>query len=312
MAEQFMESDSDKATEDVVDISDDDTVAPDEEMIADRLNNDKKEQPSFSEKVRGKPRAKLFDQGDLFGALDDTKLLGRNIGYKTLLAKVIGLWNPKGDFELIEIGEGFFIAKFYLDEDLRYVLEEGPWMIFGHYLTMRRWRPDFWPSETVIDTTAAWIRFLELAVEYYNEIVLLALGNLVGRALKVDNKRISLQEENLLVRQRGPIRKFLPPLALGKCNASNRNTGSRIAALENEVVDVPDRGQSSHTNSAHDGSNEEDDMGDQEMSDRHICSSTSSNHRTRDPPNSQVSKRSCPGDPAETTLEKESPLIFFV
>lgn len=190
MEEQALGNDSDKETEGAVEISDDEIELPEEKEMADQP----KEHLSFSDKVRGKPRAKVFDQGDRFGALDDNegliqvftkdswpairtspklrealhdkwkdclvvKLLGRNIVYKTLHAKVVGLWNPKGDFELIELGEGFFIAKFYLDEDLRYVLEEGPWVIFGHYLTVRRWRPDFRPSEAVIDSTAAWIRF---------------------------------------------------------------------------------------------------------------------------------------------------------
>lgn len=42
-------------------------------LIAGCMNEAEKVQPSFSDKVRGKPRAKTFGQEDLFGALDDNE-----------------------------------------------------------------------------------------------------------------------------------------------------------------------------------------------------------------------------------------------
>ncbi|OMP01262.1 hypothetical protein CCACVL1_03127 [Corchorus capsularis] len=147
--------------------------------------------PSFRDMVRGENRAKTFDEEDIFGALNNNdgllevstvdswpaiktspkmkqflhhkwrnclivKLLGRNIGYKTLQVKVTSLWKPRGHLELIELGEGYFVAKFSLEEDLQFALAE------------------------------AWVRFPELPTEYYDERFLLALGNTIGRAIKVD------------------------------------------------------------------------------------------------------------------------------
>ncbi|OMO51807.1 reverse transcriptase [Corchorus capsularis] len=71
------------------------------------------------------------------------KPLGRNISYNVLCDRLHKLWCPKGDWDLIDVGHGFCIAKFSSLEDLRYVMDEGPWTVFGHYLTMRRWQPDF-------------------------------------------------------------------------------------------------------------------------------------------------------------------------
>lgn len=53
-------------------------------------------------------------------------------------------------------------------EDLQYAIEEGPWIIYVHYLTVRRWFPEFKPSETTIDSTAVWVRFPGLSIQYYN------------------------------------------------------------------------------------------------------------------------------------------------
>lgn len=33
---------------------------------------------------------------------------------------------PKGDSDLVDLGEGFFLAKFSLPNDVTCVLEEGP------------------------------------------------------------------------------------------------------------------------------------------------------------------------------------------
>nr|WMB96794.1 reverse transcriptase [Solanum melongena]WMB97016.1 reverse transcriptase [Solanum aethiopicum] len=75
---------------------------------------------------------------------------------------------PRSEFELIDLGSGFFLAKFSSYDDLQYAIEEGPWIIYGHYLTVRRWFPEFKPSETTIDSTAVWVRFPGLSIQYYN------------------------------------------------------------------------------------------------------------------------------------------------
>lgn len=73
------------------------------------------------------------------------KPLGINISYNVLSERLHKLWSPKGDCDLIDVGYVFCIAKFSSLEDLRYVMDEGPWTVFVHYLTMRRWQPDFNP-----------------------------------------------------------------------------------------------------------------------------------------------------------------------
>lgn len=58
------------------------------------------------------------------------KLLGRSIGFQTLDEKIKRLW---GEYELIDLGTGYFLVKFTDVYDLQFALEEGPWILFGHY-----------------------------------------------------------------------------------------------------------------------------------------------------------------------------------
>lgn len=116
------------------------------------------------------------------------KLLGRSISFRVLEEKIHKLCNPKGEISLVDLGMGYFLVKFSASEDLNFALEEGPWVIFGHYLTMRFWTPDFNPSAATIDATNVWVRFPGLPIEYYHTRILMALGNAVGKAVRSDVK----------------------------------------------------------------------------------------------------------------------------
>ncbi|KAI9092748.1 hypothetical protein K1719_027545 [Acacia pycnantha] len=65
---------------------------------------------SFSEKMR-KRLCRVWKQVVI------VKLLGKNIGYKLLLSILQKLWAKKGILNLINIGNGFFVAKFSNKED---------------------------------------------------------------------------------------------------------------------------------------------------------------------------------------------------
>lgn len=76
------------------------------------------------------------------------KLLDRTIAYNLLMKKIKDLWRPKSEVDVEVIDNGYFFAKFALSEDYDYAKFEGPWMIFGHYLTVRPWQPSFDPNRT--------------------------------------------------------------------------------------------------------------------------------------------------------------------
>lgn len=48
--------------------------------------------------------------------------------------------------ELIDLANDFFLCRFLLEEDLNYVLNGGPRVVAGQYLTMQKWRSHFDPE----------------------------------------------------------------------------------------------------------------------------------------------------------------------
>lgn len=78
------------------------------------------------------------------------------------------------------------MARFFSRSNYYRVLEGGLLIILGHYLTVTKWRPNFRLSMESIQSTLVWIRFPKLPLELFDEEVLSALGNALGKAVKID------------------------------------------------------------------------------------------------------------------------------
>lgn len=114
------------------------------------------------------------------------KLMGKVIREDYLLLK-LQIWGLHGEqFELIDVGSGYFLVKFRKLDDYEVVLTGGPWMIMDHYLAVQPWKEDFEPDVEQITRIAAWVRISRLPMDYYDKGILYVLGSQIGNVLKVD------------------------------------------------------------------------------------------------------------------------------
>lgn len=86
----------------------------------------------------------------------------------------------------MDISNGFYMAKFDIEPDRAHVMEDGPWMLFNHYLTVLRRSPEFASPTAKIDRTLVWIWFPSLNLVFYDESVLMAMAIVVRRPVIVD------------------------------------------------------------------------------------------------------------------------------
>lgn len=114
------------------------------------------------------------------------KLLGKRLWYTTMKDRLTQLWKLIAGFEIMDIGNDFFMVNFENEMGRTKVMDEGSWMIFYHYLTMQTWSPDFVSPTTKIDKTMVWIRFPGLNLFFYDESILMILASAVGTQIKVD------------------------------------------------------------------------------------------------------------------------------
>lgn len=116
------------------------------------------------------------------------KLLGKSVNFRVLKQKTQELWKLHRGYEIIDLADDFNVARFYSREDYFHVLEGGPWVVFRHYLTVSKWRPNFSPPRETSFFTAVWVRFPDFPMEHLDEKFLSKLGNVVGKTVKVDYK----------------------------------------------------------------------------------------------------------------------------
>ncbi|KAI9081452.1 hypothetical protein K1719_036598 [Acacia pycnantha] len=114
------------------------------------------------------------------------KLLGRRIGYRHLRSQLRSLWKPSGQFKLIDLHDDCFLVRFQDDLDYQHALLTGPWMIFGHYLTVQPWTPAFRPQDHVVNQVIGWIRLPKLPARYFHKSIIRSIGGVFGEVIKVD------------------------------------------------------------------------------------------------------------------------------
>ncbi|KAJ4845395.1 hypothetical protein Tsubulata_010576 [Turnera subulata] len=115
------------------------------------------------------------------------KVLGRNIGYQTLKTKLQILWKPTGPYQIIDLVNNYFVARFAHDVDYENVLLNGPWVVYGNAIYVQPWSDDFRPTTDKIKHVVVWVQFPDYPLGRYHTRILKTLANLVGRTVKIDS-----------------------------------------------------------------------------------------------------------------------------
>ena len=88
--------------------------------------------------------------------------------------------------EIIDLINDCYLMKISTFSSYEYALIGGPWLLYDHYLTTRKWEPDFHLKDNEIEKVVAWTCPSRLPMNLYDRKFLIYLGNKVGRALEVD------------------------------------------------------------------------------------------------------------------------------
>ncbi|GKV04186.1 hypothetical protein SLEP1_g16380 [Rubroshorea leprosula] len=86
------------------------------------------------------------------------KLLEKSINFHILHAQLLKEWKTEQEYEVIDVGIGYFIVRFATQEDYSRVLMGGPYKFFDLYLTVQSWEPSFHPARAKAPKTAVWVK----------------------------------------------------------------------------------------------------------------------------------------------------------
>ncbi|KAL4320218.1 hypothetical protein GQ457_18G015180 [Hibiscus cannabinus] len=114
------------------------------------------------------------------------RLLDRAIGYRALWNRIVALWRPNGEINLIDLDNGYYLVRFAVEDDFHKVFAGGPWVIYGSYLTVQPWNRFFNTDEVHPSHIMVWVRLPKLPYRYYTKSLFKYIAATIGKVVRVD------------------------------------------------------------------------------------------------------------------------------
>ena len=129
---------------------------------------------------------------------------------RAMMSKMADVWKPAMGINIKELDTGVFIFQFYHNEDMRWVLNGGPWSFDNAMLVMETIPLGVEPMKVSLWHLNIWIQIHDLPTGFMSEIVGKQLGNFFGEFLEYDPKNnSSIWRECMRLKIRLDVRKPL-------------------------------------------------------------------------------------------------------
>lgn len=102
---------------------------------------------------------------------------------------IFSTWIPNCEIYLCP--KGFFIVRFITKQERDNIINQGPWFWGNAGLFITPWFPDFDANTMVVSTMPFWVRLHNLPLHFWHHKILIAIGNSLGKFLKLDEDRTS-------------------------------------------------------------------------------------------------------------------------
>lgn len=66
---------------------------------------------------------------------------------------------------------------------MNHILQDGPWFVFGFFLSIQHWQPNFVAKNAKQSHTTVWVRLPQLPTEFYDGQILQRVGKSIGKLL---------------------------------------------------------------------------------------------------------------------------------
>ncbi|KAJ8762937.1 hypothetical protein K2173_023066 [Erythroxylum novogranatense] len=130
----------------------------------------------------------------------------------------------------VDIENDYFEISFANPADFSRVLADGPWIVFGHNLTVQPWSLAFDPSHPYPTSTVSWIRIPNLPSSLYHKPLLEQVGSMVGKVIKID--------ERTLLATRGRFARMAVTVDLTQPLISRILVNGKLKVIEYEALPI--------------------------------------------------------------------------
>ncbi|GAV88568.1 DUF4283 domain-containing protein, partial [Cephalotus follicularis] len=92
-------------------------------------------------------------------------------------------WGRVGRFTFHVMGKGAFLVKFENGQARDWVLDNGPWDVWGYHLALRPWSKSMACSLEDCKSIPVWVKLKNVPVFYWNKVGLSYIASVIGRPL---------------------------------------------------------------------------------------------------------------------------------
>ncbi|XP_074344237.1 uncharacterized protein LOC141683421 [Apium graveolens] len=137
-------------------------------------------------------------------------LTEKSINVRVMKTKLADIWRPAMGITIKDLKPGLFLFQFYHIDDLKWVVNGGPWSFDSALLVLNVIKPGEDPTKVALFEVDFWIQIHDLPVGYMSEAVGKQLGNFFGSFIQYDsNNNSSIWRDFLRLRVRVDVRKPL-------------------------------------------------------------------------------------------------------
>ncbi|GAV74938.1 DUF4283 domain-containing protein, partial [Cephalotus follicularis] len=95
-------------------------------------------------------------------------------------------WGKVGNFSFHVVGNGVFLVEFENAQARDWVMDNGPWDIWGYHLALRRWTKGMSLKLEDCKLIPVWVKLSKVHVEHWTKIGLSYIASVLGRPLHMD------------------------------------------------------------------------------------------------------------------------------
>ncbi|KAB5530159.1 hypothetical protein DKX38_020240 [Salix brachista] len=113
---------------------------------------------------------------------------GFRMSYHTINTIANRVWKKEGLENVMTTANGFILFRFQNEDQIRSVLEQGPWMFGGKHLILQQWHPRFQFDPNKIAKLPVWVRLKGLPLPLWSVKGLSLAASMVGEPLSCDQQ----------------------------------------------------------------------------------------------------------------------------
>ncbi|GAV84260.1 DUF4283 domain-containing protein/zf-CCHC_4 domain-containing protein [Cephalotus follicularis] len=95
-------------------------------------------------------------------------------------------WGQVGSFSFHSVSNGVFLVKFENGQARDWVMDNGPWDIWGYHLALRKWCKGMSLKLEECSTIHVWVKLSNVSIQFWTKMGLSYIASVLGRPLYMD------------------------------------------------------------------------------------------------------------------------------